>query len=122
MRFSLIFLAIMAVLFMSQGSFARNPKDKVCKLAKNPPIPGGWTKLTGKEVRANSALKADAETTAASLMKGRYTGCTAEKVVVTKACSQVVAGTNYEYAAKAKAKCGKKTMPFSFSHTFFAPL
>jgi hypothetical protein len=55
-------------------------------------------------------------------MTGRYAGCTAEKVVVTKACSQVVAGTNYQYAAKAKAKCAKKSMPFSFSHTFTDPL
>jgi hypothetical protein len=55
-------------------------------------------------------------------MNGQYAGCTAERVVVTKACSQVVAGTNYEYAASAKAKCDKKTKPFSFSHTFVAPL
>jgi hypothetical protein len=56
-------------------------------------------------------------------MKGRYAGCTAEKVVIFKACSQVVAGINYEYAAKAKAKCEmNKNKPFSFSHTYFAPL
>jgi hypothetical protein len=68
------------------------------------------------------AIQNDADSVAASLMKGPYEGCTASKVVVTKACSQVVAGTNYQYAAKAKAKCAKKTKPFEFSHTFTDPL
>jgi len=55
-------------------------------------------------------------------MKGRYAGCTARRVVIFKACSQVVAGMKYEYAAKAKASCDRKTKPFSFSRRLFIPL
>jgi hypothetical protein len=44
-----VHLIILPVLFL----IAAKPSQKVCKMASYKPMPGGWTKLTGKEIKNN---------------------------------------------------------------------
>lgn len=52
----------------------------------------------------------------------KYPNCDVQKVTVLKACSQVVAGTNYEYVARAKMDCAGKEEVHYVWNKFLKPL
>ncbi len=64
-------------------------------------------------------LQTDAKTIADTTAKAA--GCAVKKVMIQRACSQIVAGTNYEYSAQLLMKCGKRTKPTTFTRTLLVP-
>ena len=68
------------------------------------------------------ALQNNAEMMAMPLLAGDFVACKVKNVIILKACTQVVAGTNTQYVAKAVLKCGKKTVNRFYQNTFLTPL
>lgn len=103
-----------------------NPTEQlfsnVCDNARNGPMPGGWSLMSSSDIGNSTVLMDNAVSTANSLAAQK--NCVVQgtpNIVI--ACSQVVAGMNYQYGAISTFNCPNDNSYWApFNNTFFVPL